>query len=112
MCIRDSPYYLYRQKYMSGNLENVGFALPGQECIYNIDIMEETVSNLAFGAGAISKRLFTEKNLIERAPNVKDLKNYIDRTEETVSYTHLDVYKRQPLIQTGSSGRKRLLPRR
>ena len=76
------PYYLYRQKYMSGNLENVGFALPGQECIYNIDIMEETVSNLAFGAGAISKRLFTEKNLIERAPNVKDLKNYIDRTEE------------------------------
>lgn len=78
------PYYLYRQKYMSGNLENVGFALPGKECIYNIDIMEETVSNLAFGAGAISKKLFLEQNLIKRAPNVKDLKNYIDRTEEMV----------------------------
>ncbi|MBC5647106.1 coproporphyrinogen dehydrogenase HemZ [Christensenella tenuis] len=78
------PYYLYRQKYMSGNLENVGFALPGKECIYNIDIMEETVSNLAFGAGAISKKLFLDQNLIKRAPNVKDLKNYIDRTEEMI----------------------------
>lgn len=78
------PYYLYRQKYMSGNLENVGFARPGKECVYNIDIMEETVSNLAFGAGAISKRLFPEKNLIKRAPNVKDLKNYIERTDEMV----------------------------
>lgn len=78
------PYYLYRQKYMSGNLENVGFSKPGRECVYNIDIMEETVSNLAFGAGAISKRLYPEKNLIRRAPNVKDLKNYIDRTHEMV----------------------------
>lgn len=78
------PYYLYRQKYMSGNLENVGFAKPGAECIYNIDIMEETVSNLAFGAGGISKKLFPEQNLIKRAPNVKDLKNYIDRTDEMI----------------------------
>ncbi len=78
------PYYLYRQKYMSGNLENVGFSKPGKECVYNIDIMEETVSNLAFGAGAISKRLYPERNLIRRAPNVKDLKNYIDRTQEMI----------------------------
>ncbi|MEG0256710.1 MAG: coproporphyrinogen dehydrogenase HemZ [Christensenella sp.] len=79
------PYYLYRQKYMSGNLENVGFTKPGKECIYNIDVMEETVSNLAFGAGGISKRLFPEINLIKRAPNVKDLKNYIERTDEMIA---------------------------
>lgn len=78
------PYYLYRQKYMNGNLENVGFSKPEEECVYNIDIMEETVSNLAFGAGAISKKLYFEQNLIKRAPNVKDLKNYIDRTDEMV----------------------------
>ena len=36
------PYYLYKQKYMAGNLENTGYALPGHECIYNVDIMEET----------------------------------------------------------------------
>ncbi len=78
------PYYLYRQKYMNGNLENVGFAKPGKECVYNIDIMEETVSNLAFGAGAISKRLFPDENRIERAPNVKDLKHYTERIDEMV----------------------------
>lgn len=79
------PYYLYRQKYMSGNLENVGFSRPGKECVYNIDIMEETVSNLAFGAGAISKKLYPAQNLIKRAPNVKDLKHYIDRTDEMIA---------------------------
>jgi coproporphyrinogen dehydrogenase HemZ len=78
------PYYLYRQKYMSGNLENVGFTLPGHEGIYNIDVMEETVNNMAFGAGGISKRLFREKNRIERAANVKDVRHYVMRTEEMV----------------------------
>ncbi len=78
------PYYLYRQKYMSGNLENVGFAKPGYEGIYNIDIMEETVSNMAFGAGGISKRLFPKENRIERAANVKDVAHYVERTEEMV----------------------------
>ena len=52
-----APYYMYRQKYMAGNLENVGYAKKGSECVYNIDMMEETVSILAFGAGAISKRI-------------------------------------------------------
>jgi oxygen-independent coproporphyrinogen-3 oxidase len=52
------PYYLYRQKYMAGNLENVGYSLRGRECLYNIDIMEETLSIIACGAGAISKRIF------------------------------------------------------
>jgi len=76
------PYYLYRQKYMSGNMENVGFSQPGKESVYNIDIMEETVSVLAFGAGGISKKLYPEQNLLKRAANVKDIPNYIERTCE------------------------------
>ncbi len=76
------PYYLYRQKYMSGNMENVGFAFHGKESVYNIDIMEETVSVMAFGAGGISKKLYPEKNLLKRAANVKDISNYIERTQE------------------------------
>lgn len=46
-----APYYMYRQKYMSGNLENVGYAKPDKVCMYNIDMMEETTSIMAHGAG-------------------------------------------------------------
>lgn len=77
------PYYMYRQKYMSGNLENVGYSRLGKQCIYNIDIMEETHSVIACGAGAISKIIINDR--IERAANVKDIKNYIDRFEEIMS---------------------------
>lgn len=76
------PYYLYRQKYMAGNQENVGYALPGMECQYNVDIMEETTHILAVGAGAISKRIFGGELRIERAPNVSNLGEYIKRVEE------------------------------
>ncbi|UKI13864.1 MAG: hypothetical protein L6V85_06785 [Clostridiales bacterium] len=55
------PYYMYRQKYNTGNLENSGYAKPGTECVYNVDIMEENCNILAAGAGAISKRLFREE---------------------------------------------------
>ena len=79
------PYYMYRQKYMMGNLENTGYTKPGKECIYNIDIMEETVSILAFGAGAITKRVIPKENRIERAANVSDLLHYIARTQEMAS---------------------------
>lgn len=87
------PYYLYRQKYMAGNLENVGYAKPGKACIYNIDIMEETMSIVALGAGGISKRLFGAEDRIERAPNVKDLKHYTERTEE-MAQRKLDLFLR------------------
>ena len=76
------PYYLYRQKYMAGNLENVGYALPGHECVYNIDMMEEVGHVMAVGAGAISKRVDPEKGRIERAPNVSEISQYIDRMPE------------------------------
>lgn len=78
------PYYLYRQKYMAGNLENVGYALPGKACLYNIGNMEETASVLALGAGAISKWLFDRDLRIERAPNVRNIEEYIRRVDEMV----------------------------
>ena len=76
------PYYLYRQKYMTGNHENIGYARDGFLCRYYVDNMEETFSVLAFGAGAISKRIFASENRIERACNVKDLAAYCSRTDD------------------------------
>ena len=78
------PYYLYKQKYMAGNLENTGYALPGHACLYNVDIMEETNHILAMGAGGISKRIFPEEGHIERAPNVSNIGDYIARTDEMI----------------------------
>ena len=79
------PYYLYRQKYMAGNLENVGYAKPGKACLYNIGNMEETASVLALGAGAITKWLFARDLRIERAPNVRNIEEYIRRVDEMVA---------------------------
>ena len=78
------PYYLYRQKYMAGNLENTGYALPGHACLYNVDMMEETSHILALGAGGISKRIWPEEGHITRAPNVANILEYITRTDEMI----------------------------
>lgn len=75
------PYYLYRQKNMSGNFENVGYAKPGKYGIYNILIMEEMQTIMALGAGSISKIVLPDGR-IERADNVKDVKLYIEKIEE------------------------------
>ena len=77
------PYYLYRQKNMAGNLENVGYAAPGKEGLYNILIMEEKQSILAVGAGNISKAVYPDGR-IERADNVKGLEEYRLRIEEMI----------------------------
>ena len=77
------PYYLYRQKNMAGNLENVGFAAPGKAGIYNILIMEEKQSILALGAGTVSKAVWPD-GLIERADNVKEVPDYIGRIDEMI----------------------------
>lgn len=77
-----APYYLYRQKYMTNNLENVGYCLPNKQCRYNIDIMEETRSILACGCNAISKRLFNSQDRIERCANQKDIITYIDKVNQ------------------------------
>ena len=79
-----APYYLYRRKYMAGSQENVGYALPGHACLYNVDIMEEHTHILALGAGGISKRVYPEEGHIGRAPNVSNIEQYIDRVEEMI----------------------------
>lgn len=77
-------YYLYRQKYMSENLENVGYARPSCICRYNIDNMEETTSVLALGAGGISKCVMRQEEKILRAPNIANIEQYIWRVDEMV----------------------------
>ena len=76
-------YYLYRQKNMAGNLENIGFSKPGKECLYNILIMEEKQTIIACGAGTSSKIVFGDGR-IERIENVKDPKLYIERLDEMI----------------------------
>jgi oxygen-independent coproporphyrinogen-3 oxidase len=77
------PYYMYRQKNMAGNFENVGYSRIGKECIYNILIMEEKQTIVALGAGATTKRVYPDGR-IERCENVKDVASYIDRVDEMV----------------------------
>ena len=79
-----APYYLYRQKYMAGNLENTGYALPAHACLYNVDMMEETSHVLALGAGGISRRIWPGEGHITRAPNVSNITEYIARTDEMI----------------------------
>lgn len=88
-----NPYYMYRQKHMLGNLENIGYAKEGYECIYNIQIMEERQSNIALGAGSITKFVYTDENRIERVENVKNLEQYIDRVDEMINRKYEEVQK-------------------
>ncbi len=87
-CAREmgmEPYYLYRQKNMAGNFENVGYARPGKEGLYNVLIMEEVQTIAAAGAGGSTKITYPEENRIERVENVKDLKSYMERIDEMIS---------------------------
>lgn len=77
-------YYLYRQKYMAENLENVGYSSPDKVCRYNIDNMEETTSVLALGAGGISKSVMRQEEKIVRAPNIANIEQYIARVDEMI----------------------------
>lgn len=87
-----APYYLYRQKNMAGNFENVGYAKEGKAGIYNILIMEEVQSILALGAGASTKMVWA-KDRIERIENVKDIKNYIERIDEMIERKRAGLYE-------------------
>ena len=84
------PYYMYRQKNMAGNFENVGYAVSGLECIYNILIMEEKQTIIACGAGASTKVVFHNEGdanhsvRIERIENVKDVRSYVERIDEMI----------------------------
>ena len=81
--LRMVPYYLYRQKNMSGNFENVGYATEGNFGIYNILIMEEKQTIVALGAGSITKRVYPDGR-IERCDNVKDVGLYIEKIDEMI----------------------------
>ena len=76
------PYYLYRQKYMSGSFENIGWCAPGAECWYNIYIMSEICSILSFGAGGSTKMVGSDGRDIQRAFNPKYPKEYTERPEK------------------------------
>lgn len=75
------PYYMYRQSKTVGNLENVGYAKKGYECLYNVYIMDETHTILACGASAVTKLRQPQGDYIERIFNFKYPYEYIDRFE-------------------------------
>lgn len=78
------PYYLYRQKNMAENLENIGYAKPGKEGLYNVLIMEEHHTILALGSGGSTKFNFAGTGRLERVENVKSVKDYIERIDEMI----------------------------
>ena len=78
------PYYMYRQSKTVGNLENVGYAKEGYECLYNVYIMDETHSILACGASAVTKLREPDGSFIERIFNYKYPYEYIDRFDEII----------------------------
>ncbi len=78
-----TPYYLYRQKNISGNFENTGYAREGKAGIYNILINEEVQSIVALGAGTVTKRVYGNGR-IERCDNVKDVPLYMEKLDEMI----------------------------
>lgn len=78
------PYYMYRQSKTVGNLENVGYAKKGYECLYNVYIMDETHTILSCGASAVTKLRQPCGNYIERIFNFKYPYEYIDRFNEII----------------------------
>lgn len=76
------PYYMYRQKNMLGNLENIGYCNPGYECLYNIYIMDEVQTIFSLGAGGSTK--IVDNSRIERVFNVKEVSEYIKRIDEMI----------------------------
>ncbi|MBP2642307.1 MAG: miaB 2 [Firmicutes bacterium] len=85
------PYYLYRQKNMAGNLENVGYALPGKECLYNIQIIDERQTIIGIGPASATKAIVPGKHKLSSFYNPKDIRTYIDHLP-----THLQ--RREALI--------------
>jgi len=76
------PYYMYRQKYMLGNMENIGYAKPGKACLYNMQMMNDLQTVIAFGAGVMTKFVSLEENRILRTANYKQVSDYIESPVE------------------------------
>jgi oxygen-independent coproporphyrinogen-3 oxidase len=93
------PYYLYRQKQMTGNFENIGYARGDTAGIYNIRIMEEAQTIIALGAGGITKVWYPDENRLERVPNVSNYQIYIERLSEML-------HRRKPICFRTAINRK------
>ncbi len=78
------PYYLYRQKHMIGDQENVGYCLPGKESLYNIQMMEERQTILGLGVGSTSKFVNPADWTLHQVSNPKDLYYYNERIAELI----------------------------
>ena len=78
------PYYLYRQGYMSGQLENVGCCRPGAEGMYNIQIMEEHQTILGIGGAATSKIVDFKAHRLKTSFNAKDLHTYLTQVDKYI----------------------------
>lgn len=89
------PYYLYRQKNIGGNLENVGYSVNGRECLYNILIMEELTDIIAAGAGASTKLTYHSENRVERVENCKSVDDYIERFDEMLARKQIIIEKQR-----------------
>lgn len=87
------PYYLYRQKHMAGAYENIGYAKPGKDCIYNVRIMDEHQTIVALGAGGITKVYFPGENRLERVPNVTNYQEYISRIDEMLERKEINFFR-------------------
>ena len=79
-----APYYLYRQKYMSGSFENVGWCRPGTESLYNICMMEELHTILSLGSGGVTKLIDRQAGSLTRLSNPKYPKEYISQIETII----------------------------
>ena len=77
------PYYLYRQKYMSGSFENVGWSRDGLDCLYNIYMMEEIHTILSLGGGGMNKANLPDGS-IQRFHNPKFPEQYIDQIDSVL----------------------------
>ena len=79
------PYYLYRQKYMSGALENVGWTRPGKASLYNIVMMEELQTVVSLGGGGVTKLVDPAAGRILRLPNPKYPHDYLNSLEKVLA---------------------------
>ena len=79
------PYYLYRQKYMSGSLVNVGWCLPGKESVYNIIMMEELQTVVSIGGGGVTKLVDRKNGRIVRLPNPKYPHDYLSSRDKILA---------------------------
>lgn len=79
------PYYLYRQKQILGNFENVGYSKVSNPCLYNVSIMEEKETIIAVGMGGVSKFYNKDSSSIVRLSNFRDIDEYLSRVDELIT---------------------------